>query len=207
MTQLQLFGDGTTNELAAARREVIECRRCDLWRSGYRAVFGSGDPAARLMVVGEGPSEADDRTGAPFSGPSGDPLDEWLGELGLSRDRIWLTNVVKHRPAVLENGREKNRPPRAGEVTACRVWLDVELESVRPSLILALGGSAGKALLGKGFKITQERGKLMPGPGGVPAVATFHPAYILRLESPELEAAMQLVREDLALVRSQLQTL
>ncbi len=193
-------GDGS-RALERAGEEVLECRWCDLWRSGTRAVFGSGAPNAELMLVGEAPSEADLRTGEPFSGPSGELLDEWIEALGLSRERVWLTNVVKHRPAVEEKGREKNRPPRASESKACRVWLDIELEQVAPRLILALGGSAGKSLIGKDFRITQHRGVALPGPSGVPVVATFHPAYLLRLRSPELEAAQQAVQADLGLVR------
>lgn len=204
MTQLSMFGGEGQDSLAQARLEALECRRCDLWRTGYRTVFGSGDPAAALMIVGEGPAEADDRTGKPFSGPSGRLLDEWLDELGLTRDTVWLTNVVKHRPVVVERGREKNRPPRASETAACKLWLDLELSSVRPAFILALGGSAGKALLGKDFKITQGRGTVLPGPAGTPTLATFHPAYLLRLESPELETSEEAVRHDLALVRQAL---
>jgi DNA polymerase len=204
MMQPNLFDPRTEQSLDAARRDSLECRRCDLWRSGTRAVFGAGSPDARLMLVGEAPAEADDRTGLPFSGPSGALLDAWLEEIGLRRDDVWLTNVVKHRPTVVENGREKNRPPRVGEASACRVWLDIELSQVRPSLILALGGTAGKALLGKGFKITQQRGVLLPGPSGIPVLATFHPAYLLRLEPPELQAAERLVSADLALARAEL---
>ncbi len=196
-----MFGGDGSGALERAGEEVLECRRCDLWRSGARSVFGSGPTDAELMLLGEAPSEADLRTGEPFSGPSGELLDEWIEALGLSRERVWLTNTVKHRPTVEENGREKNRPPRASESKACRVWLDIELEQVAPRLVLALGGSAGKSLLGKDFRITQHRGIALPGPSGVPIVATFHPAYLLRLESPELEEAQQAVRDDLGLVR------
>ncbi len=192
--------------LGEASRRALDCRMCDLWRSGYRTVFGVGDPQARLMVVGEAPSESDDRTGEPFSGPSGTVLDDWLDELGLSRREVWLTNVVKHRPTVEQHGRETNRPPRVGEMRACRPWLDLELAQVQPQIILALGGTAGKALLGKTFKITQQRGTLLRTPEGLSVLATFHPAYLLRLESPELQAAEQLVRQDLARVKQELAT-
>jgi len=201
VTQPGLFGDQPFASLDAVRREALECRRCDLWRSGHRVVFGSGAERARLMVVGEGPSDADDRTGLPFSGPSGGLLDAWLGELALSRAEVWLTNVVKHRPTMTDHGRERNRPPRAKEAAACAVWLAEELRHVRPDLVLALGGSAGKALIGRDFKITQQRGVMLAGPGDVPVLATFHPAYLLRLEPPELQEAERLVRGDLALVR------
>lgn len=205
MTQGEMFGAPGSGSSEEARREVEGCRRCDLWRTGGRAVFGSGAPAARLMLVGEAPAEADQRTGEPFSGPSGALLDTWLAELGLDPAAVWLTNVVKHRPTIREGGRERNRPPRAGEAKACRVWLDLELLRVQPELIVALGGTAGKVLLGASFKITQGRGTIQPGPGGVPVIATFHPAYILRLEPPELGDAELLVRQDLDVVRQTLE--
>jgi len=204
MSQLPLFDETGSRSLAEARAEVFECRLCDLWKSGTRAVFGSGDPKARLLVLGEAPSETDLRSGEPFSGPSGGPLDEWLARLGLTRERVWLTNIVKHRPFVIERGREKNRPPRASESRACGVWLDIELRAVKPQVILALGGSAGKALLGKDFKISQDRGRLFPGPDGSSVLATYHPAYLLRLESPELETAEALVASDLDIVSRRL---
>ncbi len=205
MTQQALFPPDEGRGLEVAAAEVLECRRCDLWKSGTRAVFGSGNRRARLMVVGEGPSEADSYSGKPFSGPSGELLDEWLFALALKRDQIWLTNVVKHRPIVVERGREKNRPPRAGEASACRVWLDLELGAVRPAVVLALGGSAGKALIGNELKISEQRGQVLPGPAGTRVLPTYHPAYLLRLESPELERAQELVAQDLATVLRLLQ--
>lgn len=199
-----LFNDLQRGSLEDARRESLDCRRCDLWRSGWRTVFGAGHSNARLLVLGEAPAEADDRTGEPFSGPSGALLDSWLQDLGLGRQEIWLTNVVKHRPTTVQNGRETNRPPRASEVRACRLWLDLELTHVQPSIVLALGGTAGKALLGKDFKITQQRGRLLMTSNGLRVVATFHPAYLLRLEPPDLQAAETLVSQDLSLVRREL---
>lgn len=212
MVQGRLFGDEPTttdpvptfDSLEAARAEAQGCVRCDLSRTRRQVVFGMGAPRARLLVLGEGPSEMDDRSGEPFSGPSGSLLETWFTRLGLRRDDVWLTNVVRCRPAAPTNGRLKNRPPTDAEATACRLWLDTEIGLVRPTVILALGGSAGKALLGKGFKITQERGRWYPGPHGAAIITTFHPAYLLRLEDEALARAETTVNADLDAVRAKL---
>ena len=156
------------------------------------------------MVIGEGPSEMDDRLGHPFSGPSGRLLEAWFIRLGLRREEVWLTNVVRCRPTGVVGGRLKNRPPNEGEQAACRPWLETELALVRPEVILALGGTAGKALLGKGFKITQERGRWREGPRGSAVLTTFHPAYLLRLEDDALAQAEAAVNADLDQVKARL---
>lgn len=214
MVQGKLFGEesgaGETptpafTDLATARTVAQGCVRCDLSRTRRQVVFGAGAGNARLLILGEGPSEMDDRSGEPFSGPSGSLLETWFTRLGLRRDEVWLTNVVRCRPAAVTNGRLKNRPPTAPEATACRLWLDTEIALVRPAVILALGGTAGKALLGKGFKITQERGRWHDGPGGSVILTTFHPAYLLRLEEPELARAEGVVNADLDAIRARLE--
>jgi uracil-DNA glycosylase family 4 len=212
MVQGRLFGDEptVTGEIPAfasieeARAEASGCVRCDLSRTRRQVVFGKGHSHARLLILGEGPSEMDDRSGHPFSGPSGRLLETWFTRLGICRDDIWLTNVVRCRPAAPVNGRLKNRPPTDTEVTACHLWLDVEIGLVRPQVILALGGTAGKALLGKGFKITQERGRWHPGPRGAAIITTFHPAYLLRLEDTALVRAESTVNIDLDAVKARL---
>lgn len=214
MVQGRLFGDDagasemptpTFTDLAAARAVAQGCTRCDLSRTRRQVVFGVGAARARLLILGEGPSEMDDRSGEPFSGPSGSLLETWFTRLGLRREEVWLTNVVRCRPAAVTNGRLKNRPPTDREATACRLWLDTEIALVRPAVILALGGSAGKALLGKGFKITQERGRWHEGPGGSAILTTFHPAYLLRLEEPALAQAEAVVNADLDAIRARLE--
>jgi len=214
VTQGRLFGDepqgqpeaGTVpfENLDAARAAAQGCVRCDLSRTRRRVVFGEGPAGARLMIVGEGPSEMDDRLGRPFSGPSGRLLETWFIRLGLRQDEVWLTNVVRCRPAAPVNGRLKNRPPNAAEQAACRLWLETELALVRPEVILALGGTAGKALLGKDFKITRERGHWRVGPGSVAVLTTFHPAYLLRLEDADLARAEAAVNADLDVVKARL---
>jgi DNA polymerase len=187
-----------------ARAAALACVRCDLARTRQRVVFGEGHEGARLMVVGEGPSEADDASGHPFSGPSGTPLARWLADLGLRREEVWLTNVVRCRPAALEGGRIKNRPPSVREAEACRVWLEHELAFIRPAVILGLGGSAGRALSGAEFKITQGRGRWFAGPHGIPTLVTYLPAYLMRLEEPALGRVQAQVDADLAAVRARL---
>lgn len=190
--------------LAELRSAALVCRRCQLADSRQQVVFGEGDPTARLLVVGEGPSESDDSGGHPFSGPSGHLLDRWLAELGLARDQIWLTNIIKCRSAGLEGGRLVNRPPSARAMSACRLWLSDEIRLVNPACILGLGGIAGGQLSGLAFKITQQRGQWFDGPGGVQTLVTYNPAYLLRLEEPRLGQAQAEVTSDLALIKAAL---
>src|SRR5256885_371158 len=136
MIQRSLFGDTPVpdepappqfTDIAAAREAARGCVRCDLSQTRRQVVFGEGAPRARLLILGEGPSEADDRSGHPYSGPSGSLLAAWLTRLGLAREDVWLTNVVRCRSAAMVNGRLKNRPPADPEAKACRFWLDTEL--------------------------------------------------------------------------------
>ena len=199
-------GRGDFASIDEVRAAEKGCVRCDLSTTRQQVVPGEGPATARLMIVGEGPSEADDSSGRPFSGPSGRVLAGWLAALGLRRDEVWLTNVVRCRPATVERGRLKNRPPTAREANACRIWLSNEIAFVRPEVILGLGGTAGKALVGKDFKITQQRGQWFEGPNGIPTLIAFHPAYLLRLEEPALSQVQATVDADLAAVRARLTT-
>lgn len=180
--------DERAAELSRLAAEAAGCTRCDLFAGATRTVWGEGDPCAAIMIVGQGPGETEDEVGRPFVGPAGQLLDRALAEAGLDRDRLYLTNIVKHWATAIERGRRVNRIPRAGEVRACRIWLDAELELVRPRVIVALGAPAAQALVGKGFKITRDRGSWRPGPGGVPTIASFHPSYVLRLHGTDRDA-------------------
>ncbi|MBX5492671.1 MAG: uracil-DNA glycosylase [Chloroflexi bacterium] len=207
--QLELFGEpaGAAAPFASvdiARAAARTCTRCDLAATRRQVVFGLGPAHAALMVVGEGPSEADDASGQPFSGPTGRLLDAWLRAIGLERSQVWLTNVVRCRAAQVEGGRLRNRPPRPAEIAACRYWMDIELRLVRPRAVLCLGATAARALLGRGFQLAAERGRWRALADGTPALVTYNPAYVLRLEGDAHARAEHEVALDLASVRERL---
>ncbi len=198
-------------DLTAARVLAQNCPRCDLAATRRRVVFGAGDPQARLMIVGEAPAANDETTGEPFTGPAGQLLSVWLESIGLTRGDVWLTNTVRCRPTSAAGGRGPNRPPRVGELRACSAWLALEDRLVAPAVVVALGATAGKALLGKDFAFSKARGvwrdRLLSfgqGASVAPVLPTYHPAYVLRLEGEDAEKAQALVDADLRKVRARL---
>ena len=200
--QVPLFesvSSGATAEeqLAAVREAAKSCQACPLWEIGTQTVFGVGPPDARLMFIGEAPGAQEDRQGVPFVGPAGRLFDEALEQAGLARSEVYVTNLVKHRPWVAQNGRQKNRPPKQSEIKACRPWLDQELAIVRPSIITCLGAHAARAILGKDFKITQQRGQWLPGPAGAAVLPTIHPSYVLIQPAESYETLRQTLVNDL----------
>lgn len=177
--------------LESARLAAGDCRACD--RSGTRdqVVFGLGNPDATLMLVGEAPSPTDNSTGKPFTGPAGKLLDRLLDEIGLHRRDRWITNLVRCFDGSLKNGRMENRPVRAGEVEACRTWLDLERRYVNPKVILAVGAPAARHIIGPDFRLHEQHGQLVTLANGQLAVATIQPAYVMRLATinPDVQAA------------------
>jgi uracil-DNA glycosylase family 4 len=171
-----------------------------------RLVFGEGNPEARVVLVGEAPGETEERLARPFVGRAGKLLDELLGEAGLSRDAVWITNVVKVRPTTGEGRARKNRPPRVGEVRAWLPLLEAEIAAIGPALALGLGAFAGRALIGPEFQLTRDRGAWFDGRTGVPVLVTYHPAYILRQQGEALAEARRLAAEDFRAVRARLDT-
>ena len=165
--------------LAEVARAAKECQACPLWEIGTQTVFGSGPADARLMFVGEAPGQQEDRQGKPFVGPAGSLFDQALARAGIDRPEVYVTNTVKHRPWQAQNGRQKNRAPKQSEINACRPWLTEELRLIGPELIVCLGAVAAKAILGRDFKLTQQRGQWLPGPNGAEVLATLHPSYVL----------------------------
>jgi len=165
--------------LAAVARDARDCRACPLWEIGTQTVFGSGPAIARLMFVGEAPGQHEDQQGVPFVGPAGRLFEEALQQAGLQRTEVYVTNVVKHRPWLQQGRRKKNRPPKRSEINACRPWLQEELRLVKPSIIVCCGAQSAREILGKEFKLTQQRGSWLEGPDGASVLATFHPAYVL----------------------------
>jgi uracil-DNA glycosylase family 4 len=198
-------GENREERLAELARQVAVCTRCDLALNRTNTVFGSGDPYSPLMLVGEGPGENEDATGLPFVGRAGKLLDDILAAVDLTRKDVYLTNIVKCRAAVEEGGRMKNRQPRTGEIRACNIYLQGQIEAIRPKIILCLGGPAAKTIIDKDFRITKDRGKWYDVEGGVKAMATFHPAYVLRQRGDDLQNTKRLVWRDVQNVYAEYQ--
>ena len=171
--------------LPALQEAAAGCRACDLWKTGTQTVFGEGSEKARVMLVGEQPGDREDIEGKPFVGPAGRLLDEALEEAGIDRDLVYVTNTVKHFKWQPRGKRRIHQKPNQGEIRACSPWLRAEVELIRPDVIVCLGATAAQALLGKDFRVTKERGRLLPTALGVPALATVHPSSILRAPDDE----------------------
>jgi uracil-DNA glycosylase len=167
--------------LEALREAAAGCRACDLWERGTQTVFGEGGSRAEIVLVGEQPGGREDAEGRPFVGPAGRLLDEVLAAAEIDRRRTYVTNAVKHFKWEPRGKRRIHQKPNAGELRACRPWLDAELAALRPRAVVCLGATAAQALLGKGFKVTLRRGELLRETGLAPLVlATVHPSSILR---------------------------
>src|SRR3954453_21369067 len=150
--------------LPRLREAAADCQACDLWKRGTQTVFGAGPRKSTILFVGEQPGNEEDLTGKPFVGPAGRLLDEALVEAGIDRKRVYVTNVVKHFKweAAQRGKRRIHKKPRHSEIEACRPWLDAELKVVQPRVVVCLGASAAQGLLGKDFRVTRDRGKLIP---------------------------------------------
>ncbi|MFE9462797.1 UdgX family uracil-DNA binding protein [Streptomyces virginiae] len=182
--------------LAALRRAAADCHGCPLFQDATQTVFGKGPARARLMLVGEQPGDQEDLKGEPFVGPAGQLLRRALDEAGLGEENAYFTNVVKHfkfTPAP-RGKRRIHKAPSLREMTACRPWLAEELKLVAPEVLVVLGGTAGKALLGSSFRVGERRGALLPmpdpfgeEPGTAPGqlLATVHPSAVLRADDRE----------------------
>ncbi len=175
--------------LPALREAAQTCRGCELYRNATQAVFGEGARAAEVMLVGEQPGDSEDREGRPFVGPAGRLLDRALEEAGIDRSATYVTNVVKHFKWQARGKRRIHQKPNWAEMTACRPWLDAELEVVRPRVLVCLGATAAQALLGRQFRVTQSRGELVDSPLAEIVTATIHPSAILRADDREAEYA------------------
>jgi len=197
----QPFLPAQTDSLSALRSAAASCRGCELYREATQTVFGEGPSPAPIMMVGEQPGDAEDREGHPFVGPAGRLLDKAIAEAGLERDQIYLTNTVKHfkHTSTRESKRRIHAKPSQTEITACMPWLEAELKAIRPRLIVALGSTAAQVLLGKAFRVTKERGKLVPW-RGITALATVHPSSVLR--STERDESYAEFVADLRVVQS-----
>ena len=162
------------------RQAAAGCRACDLWKNATQTVFGEGPSPARMMLVGEQPGDKEDVEGKPFVGPAGHLLDKALEEAGIERGRVYLTNAVKHFRWVRRGKRRLHEKPNAGQIRACRPWLEGEVAAVKPHIVVLLGATAAQSVMGPSFRVSRQRGEVMPSPLGVPVLATVHPSSILR---------------------------
>jgi DNA polymerase len=153
---------------------------CPLWEKGTQTVFGEGPPDSRLMLVGEQPGDREDVEGRPFVGPAGRVLEDALRDAGITRESVYVTNAVKHFKWVAKGPRRIHDTPNEREVAACSRWLRSEIELVRPAVLVCMGATAAKAMLGKGFRLTKHRGEMFDQPHGPTLTATLHPSAILR---------------------------
>ena len=191
--------------LQALREEARACQDCPLWANATQTVFGAGDPHARVMLVGEQPGDAEDRKGLPFVGPAGRLLDRALEAAGVDREHVYVTNAVKHFKWQLRGKRRIHKTPAQREIDACHQWLEREIEAVKPKVIVALGATAARAVIGKDFKVSQMRGRFVESPLAPHVFATFHPSALLRLQDEaEKEAAFEQLVGDLKLIRKAL---
>ncbi|MCB0075995.1 MAG: uracil-DNA glycosylase [Anaerolineales bacterium] len=189
------------SEMALLRAEALETLSPTLSADQHQVVFGGGDPAARLVLVGEAPGPQEDKQGIPFVGRSGQYLEQALQQLGLRRETLWISNVVKVWPTTRSGKSLRTRPPNAAERRASWEFFQREMALVDPVAILCLGGTAAKQLIGPSFKITQERGEWRTGPHQIPTLATYHPSYLLRMEGMRPEEAERMAAEFLSDLR------
>ena len=196
-----------TTSLKVLRAASHECRGCDLYKSATQVVFGAGAKSARVMFVGEQPGDQEDRQGEPFVGPAGALLDKALADAAIPRDQVYVTNAVKHFKWEPRGKRRIHKKPRASEVKACRPWLEAELRSIKPAVVVCLGATAAQSMLGAGFRLMQQRGQVVSSPAAARIVATIHPSAVLRAPDSEgRKAAYEMLVADLKVVAKTLRS-
>jgi len=171
--------------IGAVRDVAKGCRACHLYENATQTVFGEGPRKAEVMLVGEQPGDAEDLAGHPFVGPAGKLLDRALEEAGIDRKLVYVTNVVKHFKFEPRGKRRIHAKPNSAEIAACRPWLETEIALVKPRVLVCLGATAAQALLGKSFKVSQQRGTFVPSSLAPRVTATVHPSSILRAPDDE----------------------
>jgi DNA polymerase len=189
--------------LAALREEAAVCTRCPLHQTATQTVFGEGPEDAQVMFVGEQPGDQEDLAGRPFVGPAGKVFDQIVGEAGIDRRSVYVTNAVKHFKYEPRGKRRIHQRPNMGEVAHCRWWLNLEIELVKPKLIVAMGATALASLTDAKQKVSEIRGQAMPLSGERTLFVTVHPSYLLRIPDERLKAEeMERFRQDMMQVRS-----
>jgi uracil-DNA glycosylase family protein len=204
MSQGELFGTAEslvpeTRSLEEIRAAAAGCKACELWKLGTQTVFGEGVAGATAMFVGEQPGNDEDMAGRPFVGPAGRLFDEALAEAGIDRAQTYVTNAVKHFKWEPRGKRRIHQKPNAAEMAACRPWLEAEISLVKPKVIVALGATAAQTLLGRGFRVTKQRGVPVESPLAPYVLATVHPSSVLR--APDEEARREAMRDLVADLR------
>jgi DNA polymerase len=162
--------------------DAANCRRCPLYANATQTVFGEGAPGAHIMFVGEQPGDKEDIAGRPFVGPAGKLLDRALADAGIPRADAYVTNAVKHFKNEPRGKRRIHKKPNAAEIEQCRWWLEREIAIVRPALLVALGATAARTLLGRAARVQKERGRVEAGAEGLPVFITIHPSALLRIQ-------------------------
>lgn len=166
--------------MPSLQEAAADCKACDLWENATQTVFGEGGRRAKVMFIGEQPGNEEDLQGQPFVGPAGRLLDEALEEAGIDRRQTYVTNVVKHFKWEPRGKRRIHKKPNSVEITACRPWLEAEIATVKPKMIVCLGATAAQTFLGKDFRVSRQRGELVQSPLAQFVMATVHPSSILR---------------------------
>jgi uracil-DNA glycosylase len=193
-------------ELDELRKAAKACQDCPLWANATQTVFGAGDPHARVMLVGEQPGDEEDKKGLPFVGPAGRLLDRALEAAGVQREGLYVTNAVKHFKWQARGKRRLHKTPAQREIDACHQWLEGEIGTVKPHVIVALGATAAKAVIGKDFKVSMQRGQFVESALAPYVFATFHPSALLRLQDEEeKERAFEQLVKDLKLINKALE--
>jgi uracil-DNA glycosylase len=194
-----------TKTLKQLREDARGCQNCTLWANATQTVFGAGDPHARVMLVGEQPGDEEDKKGLPFVGPAGRLLDKALAEAGVDREHLYVTNAVKHFKWQLRGKRRLHKTPAQREIDACHQWLQGEVATVKPHVIVCLGSTAAKAVISKNFKVSVQRGQFVESPLARYVFATLHPSALLRVqEDEERELAFKQFVRDLCLIKKAL---
>jgi uracil-DNA glycosylase family protein len=196
-------GNGKTpmTSLKTLRAEAAGCRACPLWKDATQTVFGEGPQHAGVMLVGEQPGDKEDLAGKPFVGPAGQMLDRALEEAGIDRNKVYVTNAVKHFKFVPRGKIRLHQKPNTSEIKACRPWYERELASIKPDLVVAMGATAAQSVFGKITPINKNRGRSIDLDDGIKALVTVHPSYLLRLPNAETKAReYQRFVEDLKIV-------
>jgi uracil-DNA glycosylase family protein len=171
--------------LQALREAAARCKACDLWKRGTQTVFGEGSAKARVMMVGEQPGDREDLQGRPFVGPAGAVLDKALAAAGIARADVYVTNIVKHFKWEPRGKRRLHKKPNAIEISACRPWLEAEINVVKPQIVVLLGATAAQGILGRDFRVTQHRGEWVSSDIAPHVMATVHPSSILRAQDDD----------------------